>query len=122
MSASKAFDCYMDGCPTRMVLDRIGDRWAVLVLGLLAGEPRRFNQLRRDVPGISAKMLSQTLKGLERDGLVERRVFATVPVTVEYRATDLGLTLRAIMADLTRWAEANIERVLEAQRRYDAAA
>lgn len=122
MTAQKSFDCYMDGCPTRMVLDRIGDRWAVLILGLLAEEPRRFNQLRRDVPGISAKMLSQTLKGLERDGLVAREVFATVPVTVEYRISDLGLTLRAIMADLTRWAEANIEHVLAAQRRYDAAA
>ncbi|WP_293866890.1 helix-turn-helix domain-containing protein [uncultured Alsobacter sp.] len=122
MPAGKRFDCYMDGCPTRMVLDRIGDRWAVLILALLAAGPRRFNQLRRDVPGISAKMLSQTLKGLERDGLVEREVFATVPVTVEYRISELGLTLRAIMADLTRWAEANIERVMEAQRRYDAAA
>ena len=122
MTVQKTFDCYMDGCPTRMVLDRIGDRWAVLILALLADEPRRFNQLRRDVPGISAKMLSQTLKGLERDGLVDREAFATVPVTVEYRISELGLTLRAIMADLTRWAEANIVHVLAAQRRYDAAA
>lgn len=122
MPATKAFDCYVEGCPTRMVLDRIGDRWAVLVLGLLAERPLRFNQLRREVAGVSAKVLSQTLKGLERDGLVHREVFPTVPVAVEYRVTDLGLTLRALMADLTRWAEANIETVLDAQRRYDDAA
>jgi DNA-binding HxlR family transcriptional regulator len=116
------FDCYAAGCPTRLVLDRIGDRWAVLILVRLSREPCRFNALRREIQGISAKVLSQTLKRLERDGLLEREIFATVPVTVEYRLTDLGLTLTQTVAGLTRWAEENIQAVLAAQRRYDATA
>ena len=81
---------YSARCATRLVLDRIGDKWAVLVLGLLAEEPTRFNQLRRAIEGVSQKVLSQTLKSLERDGLVRRRAFATVPVTVEYSITPAG--------------------------------
>ncbi|MBN9447180.1 MAG: helix-turn-helix transcriptional regulator, partial [Bosea sp.] len=80
-------------CPTRRVLDRIGDKWAVLILILLEKEMLRFNELRRRIDSISQKMLSQTLKSLERDGLISRRVFATVPVTVEYALTPLGRTL-----------------------------
>ncbi|TDR84527.1 winged helix-turn-helix transcriptional regulator [Enterovirga rhinocerotis] len=110
---------YAGLCPTRLVLDRIGDKWAVLVLGLLAGEPRRFNQLRREIEGVSQKMLSQTLKSLERDGLVSRKAFATVPVTVEYSITPLGLTLAATVDALRGWAESHIDEVLAAQRHYD---
>ena len=116
------YDCYAEGCPTRVVLDRIADRWAVLVLGRLGDGPVRFNQLRREIQGVSAKVLSQTLKKLERDGLVRREAFPTVPVTVEYEITELGATLRQTVAGLTRWAEDNIERVLDAQRRYDSGA
>jgi DNA-binding HxlR family transcriptional regulator len=115
------YDCYAESCPTRVVLDRIADRWAVLVLGRLGDKPVRFNQLRREIQGVSAKVLSQTLKKLERDGLVRREAFPTVPVTVEYEITELGATLRHTVAGLTRWAEDNIERVLDAQRRYDEA-
>jgi len=113
-------DPYAADCPTRMVLDRIADKWAVLVLGLLTGGPVRFNQLRRQIDGLSQKMLSQTLKGLERDGLVSRTAIPTVPVTVEYRATPLGLTLSDTLDALRGWAETHIEDVLTAQRRYDA--
>lgn len=102
-------------CPTRQVLDRIGDKWAVLVLILLEQETLRFNELRRRIDSISQKMLSQTLKSLERDGLISRRAFATVPVTVEYTLTPLAGTVAA----LTQWAEAHIGEVEEAQRRYD---
>jgi DNA-binding HxlR family transcriptional regulator len=109
-------------CPTRMILDRIGDKWAVLVLGLLEPGPVRFNQLRRSIDGLSQKMLSQTLKSLERDGLVERRAFATVPVTVEYLITPLGCTLAATLESLRLWAETHIVDVLTAQKRYDARA
>ena len=111
---------YSADCPTRQILDRVGDKWAVLILLLLRGEPMRFNQLRRAIEGISQKMLSQVLKSLERDGLVKRRAIATVPVTVEYSITPLGKTLAAAVDPLRDWAETNLKEVLAAQRRYDA--
>ncbi len=118
----KAWNTYAADCPTRVVLDRIADKWAVLILGLLRDGPVRFNRLRRDIEGISQKMLSQTLKNLERDGLVQRTVFPTVPVTVEYSLTPLGTTLTDTFDALRAWAETHIEDVLSAQRRYDGAA
>jgi DNA-binding HxlR family transcriptional regulator len=110
---------YAADCPTRLALDRIGDKWAVLILLLLAEKPFRFNALRRHIEGISQKMLTQTLKSLERDGLVDRKAFATVPVTVEYSITPLGRTLTGAVDALRVWAETHIDQVLEAQRRYD---
>ena len=110
---------YDAGCPTRLVLDRIGDKWTVLLLGLLESGPVRFNQLRKRIDGLSQKVLSQTLKGLERDGLIHRKAFATVPVTVEYSITPLGETLTAIVHNLVSWAETHIEEVQTAQQRYD---
>lgn len=115
-------DAYDADCPTRLVLDRIADKWAVLVLGLLANGPVRFNALRREIGGVSQKMLSQTLKSLERDGLVHRQVTPTVPITVEYSATPLGKTLAATLDGIRIWAEAHIAEVQKAQRRYDRAA
>ena len=106
-------------CPTRRVLERIGDKWAVLILILLEKETLRFNELRRRIDSISQKMLSQTLKSLERDGLISRRAFPTVPVTVEYALTPLGRQLAGTVQALTLWAEAHIGEVEEAQRRYD---
>ena len=101
-------------CPTRRVLDRIGDTWAVLILIALDDGTLRFNELRRRIENISQKMLSQTLKSLER-----REVFATVPVTVEYSLTELGRTLAQTVNQLTLWAEAHIGEVEAAQQRYD---
>lgn len=115
-------NAYAAQCPTRLVLDRVADKWTVLVLGLLAEGPLRFNALRRRVEGVSQKMLSQTLKSLERDGLVTRRAYATVPVTVEYAVTPLGATLSATLDPLRHWAETYIAEVQAAQKRYDAAA
>lgn len=112
---------YAAQCPTRVILDRVGDKWAVLLLLLLMETPRRFNELRRAIGGISQKMLSQTLKSLERDGLVRRRAIATVPVTVEYSITPLGLTLAQAVDPLRQWAENNLKEVQAAQRRYDSA-
>lgn len=114
------YDVYSRLCPTRLVLDRIADKWSMLVLARLRQGPRRFNALRREVDGVSQKVLSQTLKALERDGLVRRTAFPTVPVTVEYAATPLGLTLGEVVAAVGRWAEANIEEVVAAQRQFDA--
>src|SRR5690349_20006813 len=86
-------NAYSADCPTRQILDRVGDKWAVLILILVRDEPMRFNALRRAIEGISQKMLSQVLKSLDRDGLIRRRVIAAVPVTVEYSMTPLGATL-----------------------------
>ncbi|MBS9477899.1 winged helix-turn-helix transcriptional regulator [Ancylobacter radicis] len=116
------FDVYEDQCPTRMVLDRLADKWALLLMLRLADGPLRFNQLRRDVKGISQKVLSQTLKKLERDGLVTRTVYPTVPVTVEYALTPLAQTLREPVEALTRWAESHMDAVQAAQQAYDAGA
>jgi DNA-binding HxlR family transcriptional regulator len=113
---------YSADCPTRLALDRIADKWTVLLLGLLVERPMRFNQLRRAVEGLSQKMLSQTLKALERDGLVTRTATPTVPVTVEYAITPLGRSLAEAVAPLTVWASAYVGEVLKARDRYDRAA
>ena len=113
-------NAYAATCPTRLVLDRVADKWAVLILGLLCGEPVRFNRIRREIEGISQKVLSQTLKSLERDGLVSRKAIPTVPVTVEYSITPLGRTLSATVDSLRVWAETHIDKVLKAQKQYDA--
>lgn len=110
---------YDSNCPTRLILDRIADKWTVLVLIILERSPVRFNELRRRIDGISQKMLAQTLRQLERDGLVTRTAIATVPVTVEYTITPLGLTLTNAVKALTHWAEQHIGDVQEAQQRYD---
>jgi DNA-binding HxlR family transcriptional regulator len=112
-------NAYAADCPTRKILDRVGDKWAVLILLLVRDDAMRFNALRRSIEGISQKMLSQVLKSLERDGLIRRRVFATVPVTVEYSITPLGKTLAGAVDPLRDWAESNLKEVLAAQRRYD---
>jgi len=114
------WDIYNKNCPTRLVLDRIADKWTVLVVGALATETKRFGQLRRELDGVSQKMLTQTLRGLERDGIVYRKVYATVPPKVEYSLTTLGLTLVNLVETVRYWSEGNIEKVLMAQKRYDA--
>ena len=110
------FDPYARACPSRELLDRIGDKWTVLVLGALAGEgPRRFSAVRRQVEGVSEKMLTQTLRGLERDGLLVRTVHAEVPPRVEYELTPLGRTLREPLAAIERWATDHMAEVLLAR-------
>jgi DNA-binding HxlR family transcriptional regulator len=109
------YDVYDVHCPTRQALDRIADKWSALIIGLLAERPHRFGELRRKIGGISQKMLTQTLRSLEFDGLVSRRAIATVPVTVEYSLTPLGETLVAPLASIRDWAEGHIEEVLAAR-------
>ena len=120
MKANMKPNAYAANCPTRQILDRVGDKWAVLILLLLRDEPLRFNALRRTIEGISQKMLSQVLKSLERDGLIRRRATPTVPVTVEYAVTPLGQTLSATVDSLRIWAETHMEQVVAAQQQYDA--
>lgn len=108
-------------CPIRLVLDRIADKWTVMMMSLLAdGAPRRFNELRRNVEGISQKMLTQTLRDLERDGLVVRKIYAEVPPRVEYALTPLGKTLCAPITQLGEWAVAHAEEIKRAQAAFDA--
>ncbi len=115
-----AYDVYENRCPTRMVLDRLANKWALLILDRLQEEPVRFNQLRREIKGISQKVLSQTLKKLERDGLLSRTVHPSIPVTVEYSLTPLGQTLNKSVSVLAHWAEHNMDAVFAAQKAYDA--
>lgn len=115
-----AFNVYAAACPSRQALDRIADRWTTLIIRQLAERPYRFGELRRAIDGISQKMLTQTLRGLERDGLVSRRVLPTMPVAVEYALTPLGETLIAPMAAIHAWAEAHVPEMLAARRAYEA--
>jgi DNA-binding HxlR family transcriptional regulator len=92
-------------CPVRDVLDHIGDKWSTLMILILGEQPHRFGQLRRAIPDISQRMLTQTLRDLQRDGLISREVFPTLPPTVEYRLTPLGQSLLAPLAGLIRWAD-----------------
>lgn len=112
-------DPYRQGCPTRSVLDRIGDKWTVLIVGSLREGPQRFSQVRRTIEGISQKMLTQTLRDLERDGLVTRTVYPQVPVRVEYELTALGHSLLEPLSVLERWAKENFESVLTSRLTYD---
>lgn len=114
-----AWDVYKIDCPTRQVLDCIADKWAALVVGLLYRGTRRFGEMRKAIEGVSQKMLTQTLRSLERDGIVSRKVYATVPPKVEYSLTPLGQSLGRIVEDLRVWSEGNIETVLTSQQAYD---
>ena len=114
-------DPYARGCPSRDLLDRIGDKWTVLVLGELARHGAcRFTELRKRLSGVSEKMLTQTLRAVERDGLVDRTVYPAVPVRVEYALTPLGHTLREPLKMLTEWSVRHIAEVLAAREEYDA--
>lgn len=109
-------------CPVRGVLDKISDKWSMLLVMTLASGPRRFNQIRREVPDISQKMLTQTLRELQRDGLVARQVFDTKPPSVEYRLTPLGESLIVPFGHLVEWATSSIVRIQAARTGFDAAA
>jgi len=107
-------------CPgARKILDRIGDKWSLYVIALLSNGPSRFNQLRRDITGISQRMLTLTLRNLERDGLIMRTVYNTKPPSVEYSVTPLGYTLMKPVLELMAWAVDNRDTIEESQIQYD---
>ena len=106
-------------CPTRVVLDRIGDRWTTLVVLFLEPGPMRFTKLRTEIGGIAPKVLTQTLRAMERDGLLTRTVHAQVPPRVDYELTDLGRSLLKPIHAVTDWAERHVGEVLDARDRYD---
>lgn len=108
-----------DDCPVRDVLKRIGDKWSILVVAVLRDGPLRFNELRRSVDGISQRMLTLTLRILERDGLVARTVTPSTPPRVDYRLTRSGRTLLVPIMALATWAEKNRPVIREARARFD---
>lgn len=128
------YDAFLAVCPSRQLLDRLSNKWVTLILTALGtggavapddgceGEPRamRFSELARVLAGVSQKMLTQTLRSLERDGLVTRTVTPTVPVTVTYELTDLGLSLQQTMRALKTWAEVHMDDVFAHRASYDA--
>ncbi|MFE3883858.1 winged helix-turn-helix transcriptional regulator [Streptomyces lydicus] len=131
--AKVEYDAFVAACPSRKLLDRISGKWVALILAALgsdsahepgadcAGEPRvmRYSELQRLLAGVSQKMLTQTLRSLERDGLVSRTVVPTVPVTVSYELTDLGLSLYEMMRGLKAWAEVHMDDVLANRQTYE---
>ena len=104
------------------LLSRIGDKWTVLVVQTLGRGSRRFNELRREIPSVSQRMLTLTLRNLERDGLVSRTVTRTIPPRVDYELTELGQSLQKPICGLATWALENVEAIHEAQVRFDAVA
>ncbi len=110
---------YAATCPTRQVLSLIGDKWTALIIGLLDDDPKRFSELQRAIDGISQKMLAQTLRRLERDGVISRTVYPEVPPRVEYELTALGGTLCAPLAAIRDWAEQHIGEITAARIGYD---
>jgi len=124
--AKEEYDAFLAECPSRQLLDRISDKWVTLVLAALSGEgdprPLRYSELSRTLAGVSQKMLTQTLRSLERDGLLTRTVTPSVPVTVTYELTELGLSLHRLMGLLKAWAEEHMDEVLAHREAYDAAA
>jgi DNA-binding HxlR family transcriptional regulator len=130
--AKVEYDAFLEGCPSRQLVARISDKWVALVLaalgsdgpnpgGACVGEPRamRYSELSRRLAGVSQKMLTQTLRSLERDGLITRTVTPTVPVTVTYELTALGASLQEIMCGIKLWAETHMDEVITNRERYD---
>jgi DNA-binding HxlR family transcriptional regulator len=118
--AKVEYDSFLAQCPSRQLLDRISDKWVALILAALGSDgPQRYSGLSRRLAGVSQKMLTQTLRSLERDGLITRTVTPTVPVTVTYELTDLGLSLQQLMWGVKNWAEAHMDEVLVNRKEYD---
>ncbi len=114
-------DSSHEGClAVREVLNRVGEKWSVPLVGLLGDRPMRFNELKRAIEGVSQRMLTLTLRGLERDGLLTRTVFPTVPPRVDYALTPLGRSLLEPVSALGQWAIKHKRQIAEAQQRYDA--
>lgn len=122
--AKVEYNAFFAACPSRQLLDRISDKWVVLILCALGGvdgppKAMRYSELARLLAGVSQKMLTQTLRSLERDGLLTRTVTPTVPVTVTYELTDLGLSLHGLTRGIRAWAQDNMDEVLVHRENYD---
>lgn len=113
------YDAFLRACPTNQLLGRLSDKWVGLVVAALATGPRRYSDLGRKIAGVSPKMLTQTLRGLERDGIVSRTVTPSVPVRVDYELTPLGTSLACLLTAVKDWAETHFDEVRAARERYD---
>lgn len=113
------FDVMAAACPTRQVIGRVGDKWSLLILSALSTGTKRFSQLHSEVEGISQKMLTQTVRALERDGLVHRHAYPTIPPKVEYRLTPLGQSLEDTVAVVRRWAYTHMDEISASREDYD---
>ncbi|WP_161881526.1 winged helix-turn-helix transcriptional regulator [Deinococcus alpinitundrae] len=111
--------CLKGKLEVREVLSRVGDKWSLCVVGNLYSGSVRFNELKRRIPGVSQRMLTLTLRGLERDGLVKRTVYPTNPPSVEYALTEMGRTLIEPVRALINWSEANVSQIEGARQRFD---
>ncbi len=109
-----------EGCEVRQILDRVADKWSLMVISLLGHRTLRFTELKREIEGISQRMLTVTLRHLERDGLIERTVHPVVPPRVDYELTDLGCGLIETIQSLVRWTESNQEAIVRARLDFDA--
>ena len=117
--AAREHDAFLATCPARQLLDRISNKWVTLILIALAEGPQRYSDLSRRIAGVSQKMLTQTLRSLERDGLLTRAVTPSVPVRVDYELTPLGRTLMPLIATIKSWAESHMTEVNTARSVYD---
>jgi DNA-binding HxlR family transcriptional regulator len=117
--AKRDYDAFLAGCPTRDLLSTLTDKWAALVIAALADGPGRHSELARRIAGVSQKMLTQTLRTLERDGLLTRAVTASVPARVDYALTPLGHDLVPLMIAIKAWAETHMDRIFEARAQFD---
>jgi DNA-binding HxlR family transcriptional regulator len=117
--ARQSHNAYVAECPSRQVLDAISDKWVTLVLTALSDGPRRYSDLSRQIAGVSQKMLTQTLRQLERDGLLTRTITPAVPVRVDYQLTALGKTILPVVASIKQWSEAHIREIHAARSTYD---
>ncbi|MGM7645587.1 winged helix-turn-helix transcriptional regulator [Nocardia sp. JW2] len=117
---SAAYDAYLAECPARKLLDRISDKWVSLAVNALADGPQRYSDLQRRLASVSQKMLTQTLRNLERDGLITRTVRPSVPVRVDYQLTELGHSLLPVMQAVKTWAEQHMDEVDHARSTYEA--
>ncbi|EPK4154388.1 winged helix-turn-helix transcriptional regulator, partial [Acinetobacter baumannii] len=113
------YNIFQQHCPARLFFEKIADKWVLLILNILEHETQHFNLLKKNIEGISPKVLSQKLKMLERDGFIERKIQDTSPIRVDYSLTPLGQNVAAMAYQLKEWAETNIEQVLAAQIMYD---
>ncbi|MGH3653981.1 winged helix-turn-helix transcriptional regulator [Glutamicibacter sp.] len=120
MDSHESFDVFVQECPSRQIMQRLGDKWTPLVLLALAGGPLRFSALRQRVGTVTPKVLTSTLRNLERDGLLRRTIYAQVPVRVDYELTDLGYGILEPMETMRRWSEKHVPMVLAAREEFDA--
>lgn len=120
MESHVAFNVFMQGCPSREIMQRLGDKWTPLVLLALADGSQRFSALRERVGTVTPKVLTSTLRTLERDGLVHRTVTAQVPVRVDYELTNLGHSLLGPMETIRQWSQEHVPTVLQAREKFDA--